>query len=83
VNISVVTPVAVLLTQAGFSGADFHFNYSANVGLNYVVQRSTNLASANWTSLITNPAGGNPVVFVDTNAPGNPEFYRVGRMPNP
>ena len=83
VNISVVTPATIVLTGAGFSGTNFQLNYSANVGLNYVVQRSTNLAPANWISLFTNIAGSNPVVFVDTNATGSSDFYRVGRIPNP
>ncbi len=84
VTISVVTPVPVSfsgLQQSG--GTNFQFSYSANVGLRYIVQRSTNLAAANWISLITNTAASNPVVFVDANRTNISSFYRVGRLPNP
>lgn len=82
VAISVVTPVAVSLTNIfKLSGTNFQFTYPANIGLNYVVQRSTNLF--NWVSLATNMASSNPVVFVDLSATNSPNFYRVGRLPNP
>lgn len=83
VPISVVTPVTVLATNgAKLSGTNFQFTYSANVGLSYVIQRSTNPA-ANWVSLVTNIAASNPVVFMDIHATNSPNFYRVGRLPNP
>jgi plastocyanin len=82
VNISVVTPVPVSLTSpASLSGRNFQFSYSANVDLNYVVQRSSNLID--WVSLATNTAASNPETFLDSNATNNPNFYRVGRLPNP
>lgn len=82
ISISVVTPVTVSLgATVKSSGTNFQFNYPANVGLNYVVQRSPDLI--NWISLATNTAASNPVVFVDTSATNSPNFYRVGRMPNP
>jgi hypothetical protein len=83
-TISVVTPVPVIFSGVQPSaGANFQFNYSANVGLRYIVQRSASLAPANWITLTTNTAGGNPVVFVDNHATNNTGFYRVGRLPNP
>lgn len=83
VNISVVTSVTVGLSNVTvLAGTNFQFSYSANVGLDYIVQRTTNL-SANWTTLSTSLAASNPVVFVDVNASNSPEFYRVGRLPNP
>ncbi len=82
VNISVVTPVTVSLTNIfTLSRTNFQFTYPANIGLNYVVQRSADLI--NWTSLVTNMASSNPVVFVDSKATNGLNFYRVGRMPNP
>ena len=82
VGISVVTPVTVLLTNASRpSGTDFQFSYSADVGLNYVVQRSEDLIS--WVPLATNTAASNPVVFDDSNATNSRDSYRVGRLPNP
>jgi hypothetical protein len=84
VTISVVTPVTVLLgaTQP-VPPTMFRFSYTANTGLSYIVQRSTNLASPNWTTLVTNLAGNGSINFTDQNATFNPGFYRVGRMPNP
>jgi len=84
VAISVVTPVSVLLSapQPG-PPTMFRFSYTANTGLSYIVQRSTNLASPNWTTLVTNLAGSGSINFTDLNATFNPGFYRVGRLPNP
>src|ERR1039457_3925958 len=83
-TISVVSPVQVLFSAPqGLPPANFHFSYTANVGLRYIVQRSTNLISTNWTTIITSTAGSSPVTFTDINATVNPGFYRVGRLPNP
>jgi chitinase len=83
-NINVVTPVAVTLSSPSrTTPTNFQFSYSANVGLRYLVQRSTNLLSTNWHTLVTNTAAGSPVTFTDFNATANPGFYRVGRLPNP
>ncbi|HEV2319022.1 MAG TPA: Ig-like domain-containing protein [Verrucomicrobiae bacterium] len=81
VAISVVTPLTLSLSNAFESGAAFQFNYPANIGLNYEVQRSSNLTT--WVTLTTNTAATNPSVFVDFNATNGLNFYRVGRMPNP
>lgn len=82
VDINVVTPVRVLLTSASrASGTGFQFSYSANVGLSYVVQRSTDLMT--WLSLGTNTAASSPVVFDDSNATNGIDFYRVWLLPNP
>jgi plastocyanin len=84
VAISVVTPLAVALTNSEASaGTNFQFSYLVNTGLSYVVQFSTNLAPADWISLVTNVAASNPAAFVDLHATNNPAFYRVGRLPNP
>lgn len=83
-TISVVTPVPLTIgSPARTSSTNFQFNYAANVGLSYVVQRSTNLAPLNWFTLATNLAATSPVIFTDTNATTSPAFYRVGRLPNP
>ncbi|MDD5140470.1 MAG: Ig-like domain-containing protein [Verrucomicrobiales bacterium] len=83
VNISVVTPLALVISAPQLLAASFQFNYSANTGLTYIVQRSTNLAVPDWISMVTNTAASNPVVFVDSQATNSPGFYRVGRLPNP
>jgi plastocyanin len=82
ISINLVTPATVSLTASSRpSGNEFQFSYSADVGLSYVVQRSTDLL--NWIPLATNKAANNPVVFDDSNATNSLGFYRVGRLPNP
>ncbi len=84
VDISVVTPVETILSRvARLAPTNLQFTYSANTGLTYVVQLSTNLGADNWISLATNTAGSDPALFVDHHATNNPAFYRVGRLPNP
>jgi hypothetical protein len=84
VNISVVTPVAVALSNStAFSGTNFQFTYSANAGLSYVIQRATSLAPPDWVPIATNVAASNPTNFLDTQATNNPAYYRVGLLPNP
>ena len=84
ISITVVTPVVVsLVSPTKPSSTNFQFSYAANVGLSYVIQRSSNLASANWISLATNTAASNLVVFLDVHATNGPNYYRAGRMPNP
>ena len=61
--------------------ADFQFTYTADVGLTYVVQVSTNLFD--WNSINTNLAISSQVIFTDPSAGNTGAFYRVGRLPNP
>jgi plastocyanin len=82
ITIHVVTPVAIVLGSANrVSSSIFHFDYSANPGLRYVVQRSENLE--NWTPIGTNTATSNRTPFSDNAATGSPNFYRVQLVPNP
>jgi hypothetical protein len=82
ITVHVVTPAATALSGTQrLSGTNFQFSYVATIGLAYVVQRSSDLKA--WTSLKTNTAAANPVLFQDTTATGTPRFYRVGRLPNP
>jgi hypothetical protein len=84
VNVQVVSPVAVLLTNSATLGStNFQFSYTANVGLSYVIQFSTNLTTADWISLATNVAESDPAIFVDARATNSSGFYRVGLLPNP
>ena len=49
VTISVVTPVSVVLSAPQpLPPGKFRFNFTANAGLSYIVQNSSNLASPNW-----------------------------------
>jgi plastocyanin len=83
VAVSVVTPVPIAISALHPSSGSFQFSYAANIGLNYVVQKTTNLATAAWVPVVTNQAAGSPVIFVDPQATNRLEFYRVGRLPNP
>jgi len=80
VSISVVSPVTVSLSNPGAANNQFSFNYNANTGLRYVVEKSSNLF--NWTPLITNTAAGSPVFFTNNISTDN-GFFRFGRLPNP
>ncbi|HEY4416018.1 MAG TPA: Ig-like domain-containing protein [Verrucomicrobiae bacterium] len=80
VHVINASPVTVGATQ--FASANhFQFSYSADVGLTYLVQVSTNLLD--WTPINTNTATVNPTVFTDANAGRSGAYYRVGRLANP
>ncbi|MDB6022391.1 MAG: hypothetical protein JWQ04_2248 [Pedosphaera sp.] len=81
VNISVVTPLPVTNTTPKITNGSFTFKYSANLGLKYVVESSSNLV--NWVPVVTNAATLNPVPFSDTLVTNGSHYYRVGRLPNP
>ena len=81
VNISVVAPVAVSNSSPRIANGQFSFNYTANPGLRYVVQNSSNLV--NWVPIATNTAAGSNVNVTDSFNVGGMRFYRVGRLPNP
>jgi len=81
VNVSVVNPVVVNLSEATVNNGEFSFGYTADAGLSYVVQSSSNLL--NWVSLVTNVAPGTPVQFTNAVNSDGTGFYRVGRLPNP
>jgi plastocyanin len=84
ITLHVVTPLPIVLTAPQFlSLTDFRFNYTANPGLTYLIQRASSLSSGIWTTLGTNQAGGTSVIFDDPAATGSPAFYRVGLLPNP
>jgi hypothetical protein len=83
-TVHVVTAAPLALGAAQWtSGSGFQFSFSATPGLSYVIQRSADLAGANWVPLATNTAGDNTVTFQDAQAPATNGFYRVGRRPNP
>lgn len=81
VNISVVNPVPVVLSSPDVSGGQFSFDYTANTGLTYVVESSSNLL--NWVPLSTNIATNTPVMFEDNSGLANQRFYDVILLPNP
>jgi plastocyanin len=81
VNVSVVSPVAVSNSVPVVASSHFSFNYSADVGLTYVIQRSNDLI--NWTPVLTNVASTTSVHFADTTLVGAAGYYRVVLQPNP
>ena len=81
VNISVVSPVPVSASAPSVSNGLFAFTYSANPGLSYVVQDSSDLV--NWISLVTNVAASNPALYSESYATNSARFFRIGRQPNP
>ena len=81
VNITVVSPIPIALSSPRITNNQFAFDYSANPGLSYVVQNSSNLID--WLPLVTNVPSSNSVHFTDTFSPNGARYYRVGRMPNP
>ena len=81
VTVSVVMPTPITLSSAKVANGQFEFGYSADPGLRYVVQSSSNLLS--WSSVRTNTAPGNNVVYGETFDIKGLRFYRVERLPNP
>jgi hypothetical protein len=67
----------IMFTSEGFSAnGAFQLGFSGLTGSNYVLQATTNFV--NWTSLITNPASTNQLIFSDPGATNFPyRFYRV------
>jgi hypothetical protein len=80
VQISVVSPVDVVLSGAAVVGGQFTFDYTVNPGLTYALQKSSNLVD--WQSSTNTPVAS-PVHVSDPVAPDDWRFYRVQRLPNP
>lgn len=81
VTVSVINPVAITLSSPQISNGNFIFSYSADPGLSYVVQDSSDLST--WIPLGTNVATSNPVTVTNPVLPGGNRYFRVGRLPNP
>ena len=81
VNVSVINPTNVNLSSVNLTGGHFNFNFSADAGLSYVIQSSSNLL--HWVSLATNTAASTSIPFSDTFNPNGATYYRIGRLPNP
>ena len=78
------TVTATALTQPtatapSYSAGQFSVGVSGQVGPDYALQATTNLASGNWTTVAsTNSPATMPVILTDTNAGAQPmQFYRV------
>lgn len=80
-TITVLVPAlaATLGPPSYTANNQFQFTVTGATGSNYIVQASTNLATGNWLSLLTNPA---PFTFVETNVPSfTKRFYRAWYSP--
>ena len=76
---SVLTPAPAILSGS-FVNGQFRLTVTAEPGLAYAIQISTNLTS--WVSLVTNTASpGGTIKFTDTSSP-TPQrrFYRTKRL---
>lgn len=82
ITVHVVAPGPIKVS-APFRGAGpaFQFNYSAIVGLTYVVDRAATLP--HWTPVNTNQALTASVLFQDNGAAAVAAYYRVRLAPNP
>ena len=75
------TPTLASLSGAGINQGWFTFNYTAEAGVTYVVESSSNLVD--WVSLETNVATGSQVLVSNAFDPTGASFYRIGRLPGP
>ena len=66
-------------TTPNYSGGQFSVGVSGQVGPDYALQATTNLAGGTWTTVAsTNSPATMPVILTDTNASAQPmQFYRV------
>jgi hypothetical protein len=65
------------ITAPSYSAGQFSFSVSGEVGPDYALQVSTNLASGNWATLLESNSPPSPFTFTDTNAGAGAQFYRV------
>ena len=81
-NITVVAPVDIQLLSPTNTGAGFTFDYTANPGLTYIVERSAEDGSPiPFTPIATNRAAASIVTFTDPDTAGRTNrVYRVLRQ---
>ena len=61
-----------------YSNGQFSLTVNGQVGPDYALQVSTNLASGNWATLMATNSPPSPFTFIDANAGSFPaQFYRV------
>jgi plastocyanin len=81
VSISVINARAISNFLAQVTNGQLIFDHTADPGLRYVVENSSNLT--NWSAITTNTATSNSVHVTDSFQVNALRFYRVGRLPNP
>jgi len=67
----------VTLLNPVHTGSPFSFSFQSSPGINYVVQQTAALGSANWTTLETIAGDGSLKTVTHTNPPAGGLFYRV------
>ncbi len=74
-----IIPPTLIKTSTSFSGGGFNFSFSGPSGQTYKVLTSTNLTwpLASWTVLTSGTFGFTPVMYQDTGATNEQQFYRV------
>ena len=60
-----------------YGNKQFTFSLAGTPGINYIIQVATNLASPNWTALVTNSATNGTFTFTDPGATNRSRFYRA------
>jgi hypothetical protein len=64
------------------SGGKVQLSFVGIAGTNYALDRTFNLAPANWVPQVTNPAGaGGVLIFTSTPNPAANNFWRVRSVP--
>lgn len=81
VHVTVVNPVATTSSPPAIVSGQFSFNYNANPGLKYVVEKTSDFT--NWVPAVTNVPVSSPVPFSEPVISDSWRFYRVTRQPNP
>jgi plastocyanin len=82
VTVSVISPSPLVIGNAlKPAPSQFRFDFAANAGLRYVIERSSTLSS--FLPLATNTAAASSIAFTDSVPGLDKNFYRVGRLPNP
>jgi hypothetical protein len=74
--LKVVLPPQLEITAGG--PGSFQFNVNTITGLNYVVQKATNLVAPDWIPILTNGTGaGGAINYQTNNVTGPNQFYRL------
>ncbi len=81
VHVTVVAPGTISSSAPAIAGTLFSFDYTANPGLSYIVEDSSDLI--NWVPITTNVAASTTVTFTDSSGIVAQRFYEVVLQPNP
>jgi hypothetical protein len=71
------TASPTVAATGSLGGTQFSLQLTGTPGINYAVQVTTNLASPNWTAIVTNSPTNGTFNFTDTHATNQNRFYRA------